>query len=77
MNEDEKMESVQSNELGAFGASLKKNNKQIREDRAAAITDDTQLVYRREIEDLQLSIKKMKREQENMLDLRKTLLNIF
>ena len=64
-------EIVKTNE-GAFFSSLKRNNKQIRDDRATAIAEDTQLVYKREIEDLDLSIKKMKREQENMLDLSPT-----
>lgn len=59
-------------EGAAFVASLKRNNSKIREDRAAAIAEDTQLVYKRKIEDLELSIKKMKREQENMLDLSPT-----
>jgi hypothetical protein len=54
---------------GAFIDSLKRNNKQIREDRATAITEDAQLLYKREIEDLEVQIKRMKREQENMLDL--------
>ena len=54
---------------GAFFDSLKRNNKQIRTDRAAAIVEDTDLAYKRQIEDLQLMIRKMKREQENMLDL--------
>jgi len=54
---------------GAFIDSLKRNNKQIREDRATAISEDTELVYKRAIEDLDIEIKKMKREQENMLDL--------
>lgn len=57
---------------GAFYSSLKRNNKQIRDDRATTIAEDTQLVYKREIEDLIMSIKKMKREQENMLDLSPT-----
>lgn len=57
---------------GAFFLSLKRNNKQIRDDRAAAISEDTELVYKRTVEDLDLSIKKMKREQENMLDLSPT-----
>lgn len=57
---------------GAFINSLKRNNKQIRDDRATAIAEDTELVYKRKIEDLELSIKKMKREQENMLDLSPT-----
>lgn len=57
---------------GAFYDSLKRNNKQIRDDRATAIAEDTQLVYKRNIEDLQIQIRKMKREQENMLDLSPT-----
>ena len=54
---------------GAFVASLKRNNKQIRDDRAQAIGEDTYLLYRRCIEDLQVNVKRMEREQENMLDL--------
>jgi hypothetical protein len=57
---------------GAFFASLKRNNKQIRDDRATAIAEDTELIYKRKIEDLELLIKKMKREQDNMLDLSPT-----
>lgn len=55
--------------VGAFIASLKRNNKQIKDDRASAIAEDAQLIYKRTIEDLGVSIKKMKREQDNMLDL--------
>jgi hypothetical protein len=65
-------ETVQTETQGAFYSSLKRNNKQIRDDRATAIAEDTQLVYKRQIEDIDLSIKKMKREQENMLDLSPT-----
>jgi len=65
-------ETIVTEKQGAFFSSLKRNNKQIRDDRATAIAEDTQLVYKREIEDTDLSIKKMKREQENMLDLSPT-----
>lgn len=54
---------------GAFLSSLKRNNKQIREDRAQAIGEDCYLIYRRAIEDLQVNIKRMERDRENMLDL--------
>ena len=54
---------------GAFLTSLKRNNKQIRDDRATAIGEDTQLLYRRQVEDLEVNLSRMKREQENMLDL--------
>lgn len=36
---------------GAFIQSLKRNNKQIRDDRAAAIGEDTQLIYKRRIKE--------------------------
>ena len=54
---------------GAFVSSLKRNNKEIKADRASAIAEDAQLVYRRRMEDLELSVKKLKRERDNMLDL--------
>lgn len=57
---------------GEFAESLKRNNKQIRNDRAQAIVEDTELVYKRSIEDIELSLKKMKRERDNMLDLSPT-----
>jgi hypothetical protein len=74
MTEDENLAAIAmpKEEEGAFFSSLKRNNRQIRDDRATAIAEDTELVYKRKIEDLELSIKKMKREQENMLDLSPT-----
>lgn len=65
--EDRKMDEKEVS--GAFVSSLKRNNKEIRDDRASAIAEDAQMVYRRRIEDLELSIKKLKRERDNMLDL--------
>ena len=59
-------------EQGAFASSLKRNNKQIREDRAIAIAEDCELIYKREVEDLELQIKKAKREREGLLDLSPT-----
>jgi hypothetical protein len=54
---------------GAFIESLKRNNKQIRDDRAQAICEDTQLLFKRTIEDLEMKLKRMERERDNMLDL--------
>jgi hypothetical protein len=54
---------------GAFVSSLTRNNKEIKADRASAIAEDAQLVYRRRMEDIELSLKKLKRERDNMLDL--------
>lgn len=58
--------------MGAFADSLKRNNRKIRDDRAQAITEDTELLYKRTIEDLELSLKKMNRDRDNMLDLSPT-----
>ena len=57
---------------GAFLASLKRNNKKIRDDRATAISEDAQVLYRRTVEDLEIKISRMKRDRENMLDLSPT-----
>ena len=66
------VESSEIKEQGAFISSLKRNNRQIREDRAQAIAEDAQLIYKRTIEDLEMEIKKTKRDRENMLDLSPT-----
>ena len=57
---------------GAFFASLKRNNRQIREDRALAIAETAQMRYRRKVEDLELALKQLVRDRENMLDLSPT-----
>ncbi len=54
---------------GAFLESLKRNNRQIKDDRAAAIVEDAEIGYRRKVEDLERSLKQMLRDQNNMLDL--------
>jgi hypothetical protein len=54
---------------GAFLSSLKRNNKQIREDRAATISEDAQIKYKRMVEDTEMRIRQMRRDLDNMLDL--------
>ncbi len=66
------MNNVDENVTGAFVDSLKRNNKQIRDDRALAIVDKTQMIYRRQVEDLEVKIKSMKYEQAGMIDLSPT-----
>lgn len=66
-------EGIKEQEMkGAFVSSLKRNNAKIREDRAMAIADAAELKYKRQVEDLEMSIKDMRREQEAMLDLSPT-----
>jgi len=57
---------------GAFLESLRRNNAKIRDDRARAIGEDAEVIYKREVEDLAIQLKKLRREQENMLDLSPT-----
>jgi UDP-3-O-acyl-N-acetylglucosamine deacetylase len=57
---------------GAFKESLYRNNSKIRKDRADSIIEDAEIIYKREIEDLDVQKKKMLRDQENMLDLSPT-----
>lgn len=57
---------------GAFMESLKRSNKQIRDDRAAAIGENAEITYRREIEDMRMAIKRLKRKRENKLDMSPT-----
>ena len=70
--ENETLVLTLDNMKGAFVESLKRNNKKIREDRAVAIAEDAQIIYKREVEDLEIQIKQIKREREAMLDLSPT-----
>jgi hypothetical protein len=65
-------EELQEPMKGAFMESLKRNNKQIRADRAEMIGKQARMRYRRVIEDLEMSIDQMKQEQINMLDMSPT-----
>ena len=54
---------------GTFVTSLMRNNKQIRDDRALAIAEDADLLFKREVEDVITELKRLKRDRDNMLDL--------
>jgi len=54
---------------GAFLTSLRRNNKEIRADRAEAIAEDAQLIFKRKVEDLDVELKRLRRKRENMLDM--------
>ena len=57
---------------GAFQDSLMRNNRKIRQDRAVVIVESAYINYKRLVEDLDLEIKQVKRDRENMLDLSPT-----
>lgn len=54
---------------GAFVESLTRNNKKIRADRALVIAESAQLLFKRAIEDMEMEIKSLRRDRDNMLDL--------
>jgi hypothetical protein len=67
MGDEEKKDVMEGK--GAFIESLKRNNSKIRADRAQAIGEDAEVKYARMVQDIEIKIKQLKRDQENMLDL--------
>jgi hypothetical protein len=57
---------------GAFAETLRRSNRKIRDDRAQAIVETTELIYKRTVEDIETEIKQLKRRRENKLDLSPT-----
>lgn len=54
---------------GKFFDTLKRSNRQIKNDRAISIAEVAQLKYKRKIEDLEQEQKDLKRDRTNMLDI--------
>jgi len=54
---------------GKFIESLTRNNSKIRQDRAIAIYESAEMLYKRTIEDTEIKIKQLNRERESLLDL--------
>lgn len=72
MENEEKLPETLEQMQGAFVGSLVRNNKKIREDRAIAIAESAEMLYKRNVEDTELKIKQLKRDREAMLDLSPT-----
>lgn len=68
----ETVESELASKKGAFTESLVRNNKKIREDRAIAISEEAEMKYKRVIEDMQIKLRQLRRDRDNMLDLSPT-----
>lgn len=54
---------------GALGASLIRNNKQIKEDRGLALWEEIETFYRRKVEDARNKVRRLIRQQASQLDL--------
>jgi hypothetical protein len=57
---------------GRFVSSLVRNNSKIKRDRAEAIGEDAEVVFKRTVEDIAIEIRKKERERDNMLDMSPT-----
>lgn len=64
----EEQEDVQQTK-GAFVASLRRKASQIKQDRATAIAEDTEVIYRRYIDNMKDELRKLRRDRRNSLDL--------
>ncbi|HRH68843.1 MAG TPA: hypothetical protein PLB89_04980 [Flavobacteriales bacterium] len=69
MAEENNDHTILDNMKGAFAKSLVRNNKKIKEDRAIAISESAEMIYKRMVEDLEVEIKQLKRNREAMLDM--------
>lgn len=63
------MDTVDNKPMGALNSSLARNAKAIRLDRAQAIAEDTEITYKRKLEDMDQEIRRLKRKRAAMLDL--------
>lgn len=54
---------------GVFVDSLKRSNKEIKAARADSIASQAKTVYKRKVEDLELALEQIIRDQEDMLDM--------
>ena len=53
---------------GALHASLERSNKEIRQERGDAIAEDLQIIYKRNVEDIEMAITRATRDQANAFD---------
>lgn len=63
------MDNELTNMKGALADSLRRGNKAIRTERALAIAESTEMVYSRKVQDIEMKLKRMRREQDSQLDL--------
>ena len=54
---------------GAFAQSVLRNSKQVKADRGLAIVEDTEVLYKRKVEDTTMNITRMTRKLNSMIDI--------
>ena len=59
---------AEATKIGFIYTSLDRTNKQIRRERGDAIAESLEMIYKREVEDLQMSLKILNRDRLNMFD---------
>lgn len=68
MGADAKNEEVVVPVEGALYQSLRRNNKEIRQDRADTISEDLEMTFSRGVQDLEVKLKRLTRERDSMYD---------
>ena len=66
--ETEEGQEVQKTKGGFLNASLSRSNQQIRQERGDAIAEDLQIIYKRNVEDIEMKLTRLSREQKNAFD---------
>jgi len=66
--EEKAIKEVDKASTGYIAQSLGRSSKAIRAERGEAIAEDLEMSYKREIEDLQMELKRKRRDQLNMFD---------
>lgn len=67
-NKNESVETLKSQKTGEVYESLARSNSQIRKERGDSIAEDLEIVFKRDVEDIRLDIKRKERDRKNMYD---------
>ena len=59
---------VQETKGGFLNESLSRSNREIRQERGDAIAEDLQIIYKRNVEDIEMKLTRLVREQKNAFD---------
>lgn len=66
--ETQEVQEVQKAKKGFLDESLSRSNREIRQERGDAIAEDLQIIYKRNVEDIEMKLTRLNREQKNAFD---------
>lgn len=64
----EETQEAQKAKKGFLDESLSRSNREIRQERGDAIAEDLQIIYKRNVEDIEMKLTRLNREQKNAFD---------